>query len=223
MIIVEAVLDEAALAEVQEAIRQLRWEDGRKTAGATAREVKRNHQADLSSRSGAQLRARLLEAVRLHPVTEAWARPLKFAPPLLSRTGPGGSYGLHIDNPVMGQGEQRTRTDISFTLFLSPPESYEGGVLEIETPARTEAVKLPAGSLVLYPSSELHRVTPVTAGERLVFAGWIESGIRSAAQRAILFDIANLKASLMKTLAPGSAELLTLAKVEANLIRLWTD
>lgn len=223
MIVIEDVLSREMLTDVSAALRELRWEDGRNTAGAIARKVKRNQQADLSSRTGAKVRDTLLEAVTRHPVVEAYARPLKFAPPLISCTGEGDTYGLHIDNPVMGKGDARLRTDLSLTLFLSPPEAYEGGELEIETVLRTESVKLPAGSLVIYPSTELHRVAPVTSGERFVFVSWIQSAVRDAAQRAILFDITNLKISLARSLPPGAPELLSLAKTEANLIRMWAE
>ncbi|MFN3609979.1 MAG: Fe2+-dependent dioxygenase [Hyphomonas sp.] len=223
MIVIEDVLSQDVLSEVSLALRELRWVDGRQTAGAAARRVKRNQQADLSSRTGSKVRDVLLEAVTRHPVVEAYARPLKFAPPLISCTGEGDTYGLHIDNPVMGKGDARLRTDLSFTLFLSPPESYEGGELEIETVFKTETVKLPAGSMVIYPSTELHRVAPVTSGERFVFVSWIQSAIRDPAQRAILFDITNLKAGLARSFPPGAPELLSLAKTESNLIRLWAD
>lgn len=223
MIVIDGVLDPATLAEASEALAQLRWEDGKKSAGTVARSVKQNQQADLTSRIGAKIKARLLQAITLHPVVEAYARPLKFAPPLISRTGPGDTYGLHIDNPVMGRGDARLRTDLSFTLFLSPPEAYEGGALEIETVTGTESLKLPAGSLVIYPSTELHRVSPVTSGERFVFVSWIQSAVRDPSQRAILFDLVNLKASLRATLPKDAPELLTLAKTEANLMRMWAD
>lgn len=223
MIVIEDVLSQHVLSEVSAALRELRWLDGRSTAGATARRVKRNQQADLSSRTGSKVRDVLLEAVTRHPVVEAYARPLRFAPPLISCTGEGDTYGLHIDNPLMGKAEARLRTDLSFTLFLSPPESYEGGELEIETVFRTESIKLPAGSMVIYPSTELHRVAPVTSGERFVFVSWIQSAIRDAAQRAILFDITNLKAGLARSFPPGSPELLSLSKTEANLMRMWAD
>ena len=223
MIVIDGVLDLATLAEANEALAQLRWEDGKKSAGTVARSVKQNQQADLTSRIGAKLKVRLLEAVTLHPVVEAYARPLKFAPPLISRTGPGDAYGLHIDNPVMGRGDARLRTDLSLTLFLSAPDTYEGGVLEIETVTGTESLKLPAGSLVIYPSTELHRVSPVTSGERYVFVSWIQSAVRDPSQRAILFDLVNLKASLRATLPKDAPELLTFDKTEANLMRMWTD
>lgn len=223
MIVVERVLSPELLKEADAELKSLRWEDGRKTAGAAASKVKHNEQADLSSRTGARLRDALLDAVMRHPVVEAYARPAKFAPPLLSRTGSGGTYGLHIDNPIMGKGPGKLRTDLSFTLFLSDPESYEGGELEVETVHKTESIKLPAGSLFIYPSTELHRVAPVTSGQRFAFVSWIQSTIRDAAQRAILFDIANLKAGLARSFPAGSPELLNLAKTEANLIRMWAE
>lgn len=223
MIIVDQILAPQTLEMVADMLPQLRWEDGGKTAGSAAKAVKHNQQADLASRLGARLRTTLLDKIRGHPVVEAYARPLKFAPPLLSRTAEGETYGLHIDNPVMGTGSNRVRTDLSFTLFLSPPDAYEGGALEIETVSQTRSIKLAAGSLVLYPSTELHRVSPVLRGERLAFVGWMESAIRDAGQRALLFDIANLKTSLCERMGLNSPEVLMLSKTEANLIRMWTN
>jgi PKHD-type hydroxylase len=142
---------------------------------------------------------------------------------MISRTGPGGGYGRHIDNAFMGTGERRLRTDLSFTLFLSDPATYEGGELDVETPAGQHLAKPAAGDLVLYPSTTLHEVRPVTSGERIVCVGWIESSIRDAAAREILFDLENLRATLATQHAPQSPEMLTLSKTVANLLRLWGD
>ena len=163
------------------------------------------------------------EAIRAHPVLAAAAQPRRFSPLLVSRTQDGGTYGLHVDNPFMGTGEARLRTDLSFTLFLSEPDSYEGGELEINHAGNTHHAKAPAGDLVLYPSTSLHQVRPVTAGQRIVCVGWIESSIRDAAAREILFDLENLRATLGQTHDVRSPEYLTLSKSIANLMRLWGE
>jgi len=121
----------------------------------------------------------------------------------------------------MGKGDKRIRTDLSFTLWLTPPGEYDGGELVIHTAGMTQEVKGEAGHLVLYPSGALHEVKPVTRGTRIVCVGWIESLIADAARREILFDLENLRASLRQQLTAQSAELLTLDKTIANLLRMW--
>lgn len=215
------VLDPEALADLRALAASLAWADGRSTAGPTARAVKRNEQARLEEGAGAVLRERVLESLRAHPVFAAAARPARFSALLLSRMREGQGYGTHIDNPLMGSGRKRLRADLSFTLFVSPPEAYDGGVLEVEGPGAVHALKPAAGDLVLYPTSGLHRVTPVTRGERLVCVGWVQSLVPDPAQRELLLDLENLRASLRNRLDPQSAELLTLQKVTANLTRMW--
>jgi len=219
LITISGVLDPPALAEARALAATLAWRDGASTAGSVAKAVKHNRQADLSSRTGADLRDRLRAAVSVHPVLRAAAQPKRFSNLIVSKTETGGSYGLHVDNAFMGSGPDRIRSDLSFTLFLSDPEDYEGGELSIEHAGFTQGLKLPAGDLVLYPSTSLHEVKPVTSGTRLACVGWIESHVRSAEDREILFDLENLRASLAAQLGPQSAEMLTLAKTISNLLR----
>ncbi|NNU17034.1 Fe2+-dependent dioxygenase [Parvularcula sp. ZS-1/3] len=214
------VLGEDQLAAARVMLERVTWKDGKATAGKTARAVKENQQADLTSGAGQQLRERVSDAVFQHPVFAAAARPRRTSPVMISKTSDGEHYGRHVDNAFMGKGETRLRTDLSFTLFLSEPESYDGGELVLHSPMGEQAVKLSAGGLVLYPTSDIHEVKPVTRGERLVAVGWIESSIADASQRALLFDLENLRASLRQTM-PGSEELLTLDKTVANLLRMW--
>ena len=223
LITVNQLISADALVSVRNRAAGLSWTDGQASAGAVARDVKHNQQADLSSRIGAKLREELLEAVRTHPVIAAAAWPKRFTRPLISRTLADGGYGYHVDNALMGPVGDRIRTDLSYTLFLSEPAEYEGGELVIEWPGMTQSLKPTAGDLVLYPSTALHQVAPVTSGERLVFVGWIESRIRSAEQRELLFDLANLRHSLSGRLDPQSAESLTLSKIQANLLRFWAE
>lgn len=223
MITLSGVLTPAQVSEVTTLAAALAWRDGTTTAGPTARAVKRNEQADLTGATGTVVKKILQEAIEQHPVLRAAAQPRRFSPLMISRTGPGGGYGRHVDNPFMGSGDRRLRTDLSFTLFLSDPASYEGGELAVDTAAGETVVKPPAGDLVLYPSTTLHEVRPVTAGERVVCVGWIESAVRDAVAREVLFDLENLRATLAASHDSQSPEMLTLAKTIANLLRLWGD
>lgn len=221
ILVIDAIPDPADLAAIAERIALLEWRDGRETAGAVARAVKRNEQAVLDGPAGRALKEELGRIVGDHPVVRAAAQPRRLSPLLISRTGEGGHYGPHVDNALMGKGAARLRTDLSFTLFLTPPGDYEGGELVIHAAGMTQAIKGEAGSMVLYPSGALHEVRPVTRGTRIVCVGWIESMIADAARRELLFDLENLRASLRAQLPAQSAELLTLDKTIANLLRMW--
>lgn len=223
ILVVDAVPEADRLAAIRERIALLAWRDGRETAGATAREVKRNEQAAMDSAPGRALQSELSELVAGHPVVRAAAWPRRLSPLLVSRTADGGHYGAHVDNALMGRDARRLRTDLSFTLFLTPPAEYEGGELVIHTAGLTQEVKGEAGHLVLYPSGAIHEVRPVTRGTRIVAVGWIESMVADPARREVLFDMENLRASLRRQLPGQSAELLTLDKTIANLLRMWAQ
>ncbi len=200
----------------------LDWHPGARTAGARARSVKHNLQADLTEGDGADLHDLLLKDISAHRVLRAAARPRLFSRLLLSRTEDGGHYGRHVDNALMPHGNGRMRTDLSFTLFLSDPATYDGGELLIDTPAGDYSAKPDAGDLVLYPSGAIHEVRPVTRGSRLACVGWIESSIADASAREILFDLENLKSALAATLPSSAPELLELDKSIGALIRRWS-
>ena len=213
------VLSPDELTQARADLAALSWRDGAETAGANARPVKRNLQADLGSRRGAELRKRLEARLQGNAVLNSAARPARFSPLLVSRTGEGGGYGTHVDNAYMGRGQDRLRTDLSFTLFLSEPDSYDGGELLIDLPGARQCVKLAAGDLVLYPSTSLHGVAQVTRGERTVCVGWIESLVPDPGDRELLFDLENLKAALAARFDAQSPERLTAAKIFSNLLR----
>ncbi|MEO0550840.1 MAG: Fe2+-dependent dioxygenase [Pseudomonadota bacterium] len=217
------LLEPQSLQSALALLPSLIWRDGQATAGRVARQIKQNEQADLSTAAGKQLNEVLRTAIQAHPVLRAAARPKRYSKLLVSKTSPGGGYGTHTDNALMGTGSARMRSDLSFTLFLSAPDQYERGDLVIETAGETRRHRLPAGSLVLYPSGHLHRVDPVTAGERIVCVGWIESLIRGQEQRDILFDLENLRADLAEIVEPQSAQALILSKSISNLLRLWSQ
>lgn len=222
MILVINALDDAEhLTALRERIGMLEWRDGRETAGAVARAVKRNLQAAMESAPGRALQDELARLIEDNSVIKAAAQPRRFSPLLISKTGVGGQYGAHVDNAMMGKGAQRLRTDLSFTLFLTPPGEYEGGELVIHAAGMTQELKGEAGYLVLYPSGSIHEVKPVTRGERIACVGWIESLVADAGQREMLFDLENLRTALRQKLPAQSAELLTLDKTIANLLRMW--
>jgi PKHD-type hydroxylase len=223
LLVINAIDDAGHLAALAERIALLEWRDGRETAGAVAREVKRNLQAAMDSTAGRRLADELLPLIADNPVLKAAAQPRRFSPLIISKTADGGYYGPHVDNALMGKGAGRVRTDLSFTLFLTPPDEYEGGELVVHTAGMTQEVKGEAGHLVLYPSGSIHEVRPVTRGERIVCIGWIESMIADGTRREMLFDLENLRSSLRRKLSSQSAELLTLDKTIANLLRMWAQ
>lgn len=222
MILVINALDDAAhITALRERIDLLEWRDGRETAGSVAREVKRNLQAAMDSAPGRALQDELSRLIEDNAVIKAAAQPRRFSPLLISKTGVEGRYGAHVDNALMGKGATRLRTDLSFTLFLTPPGEYEGGELVVHAAGMTQELKGEAGYVVLYPSGSIHEVKPVTRGERIVCVGWIESLVADSGQREMLFDLENLRTALRQKLPLQSAELLTLDKTIANLLRMW--
>ena len=217
IIAIAEVLSAAEVDEVTAGLASATFVDGRTSAGWAARLVKSNLQAE----RGPQLEAvsQLVESKRAaQPVFTLALRPKTVLGPLFSRYQPGHEYGLHVDDALMGG----MRTDCSFTLFLSPPETYDGGELVIATSAGEDAYKLAAGSLVAYPSSHLHRVAPVTRGVRLAAVGWVRSYIRDDTQRELLFDLETARRRLFDREGKTEDGDL-LAKCAANLARLWCE
>jgi PKHD-type hydroxylase len=192
------------------------FSDGKKTAGWQASGVKNNEQLD--AKSARVVAAKVETALRAHPLFLAAARPKSFLSILVSRYRPGMEYGLHVDDALMGG----IRTDLSFTLFLADPHSYDGGELVIEGNDGDSAVKLPAGSVVIYPTTALHRVAPVTRGERIAVVGWVRSFIRSPEQREVLFDLDGAIAAV-RAAGIDRRQVDLLLKVRANLLRMWAE
>lgn len=213
------ILDEDDLERVHKRLGTLDWEDGARTAGGRARSVKRNQQADLSEKPGQGLRQFIMDSIQRSSVIQAAARPKSWSRLMISRTQDDGAYGNHVDNAMMGS----LRTDLSFTLFLSDPASYDGGELVIDLPGGQQSAKPAAGDLVLYPSGAIHCVNPVTRGTRLAAIGWIESWVRNSAEREILFDLDNVRITLGRSLEPTAPELLALDKIASNLLRKWME
>ncbi len=200
------------------------WIDGRATAGHQGARVKDNRQIDESSPLARALGDVILATLERHPLFISAALPHRVYPPMFNSYEGGMQFGNHVDGAVRlmpGSGE-KIRTDISATLFLAAPDSYDGGELLIEDTYGTHAVKLAAGDLVLYPASSLHRVAPVTRGRRLASFFWVQSMVRDDAQRAILFDLDRSIQRLNAKVADDPA-LVDLTGVYHNLLRQWSE
>jgi PKHD-type hydroxylase len=211
------VLSEADVAALRGGLARASFQPGEDTAGWSARLVKSNLQAGDGPETEARrslVCSRLLE----HPVFALATRPKAVIGPLFSRYESGHAYGTHVDNAIIGGA----RTDVSFTVFLSEPAAYDGGELVIDTPSGEEAFKLAPGSVITYPATTLHRVAPVTRGERLAAAGWVRSYLRDPVQRELLFDLETARRRLFEREGKTS-EADLLAKCAANLMRMWCE
>lgn len=218
---IPGVVGRAELDTVAELLREARFVDGRLSAGKAARRVKHNEELEPDAALLDRLNSMVMGALVRHPVYRSAALPLRIASPFYARYTPGMSYGLHVDDPVMGAGE-RYRSDLSITVFLSEPQDYDGGELVIRTPFGDSQVKLPAGDAVLYPSSSLHRVAEVTRGARLVAVTWVQSLVRDPAQRELLHELNTAREQLLA----DAPEAETTAKVDlayVNLVRMWSE
>ncbi len=216
--IIANVLSRAELKIVRDALERARFVDGRATAGFAARLVKNNEQVDAADRSIEAIRKLVTERISKNELFKLAVRPKALSPLMFARYERGKNYGSHVDDPLMNG----MRTDVSFTLFLSDPKTYSGGELVIESAAGEDPVKPPAGAMVIYPTTALHRVAKVTKGQRLVCVGWARSLIRDAARRELLFD---LDTARRRMFARGgkSADYDLVSKSLANLMRMWVE
>jgi PKHD-type hydroxylase len=217
-IVIADILKPDDLTTVHAALAKARFIDGRETAGFAARQVKDNRQADSRDKSLDAARSLVAARIMENDLFRIAARPKTLSPLLFSRTETGMQYGVHVDDAIMGG----MRTDIAFTLFLDPPDTYDGGELVIESAADDSAIKLPAGSMIVYPATTLHRVAMVTRGQRHVIAGWARSLVRDAAQRELLFDLDTARRTLFAR-DGKTAEFDLISKSLANLLRMWAD
>jgi PKHD-type hydroxylase len=218
------VLTREQVARVRQLLASAAWVDGRVTAGPQSARVKDNSQLAESDPVARELGAMVLTALGRNPLFLAAALPLKVFPPLFNRYTGGQSFGNHVDNAVRQVNETgvRLRTDLSATLFLSEPEDYDGGELLVEDTYGVHSVKLQAGHLVLYPSSSLHNVQPVTRGARIASFFWVQSMIREDAERTLLFDLDTAIQRLTLDL-PDHPSAVQLTSVYHNLLRRWAD
>jgi len=200
------------------------WVDGRVTAGHQGAEVKFNQQIDERSQVARDCQGIVAGALERNPLFISAALPNVLYPPMFNRYSAGMTFGLHVDGGVRihPHNGRKLRTDLSATLFLSPPDSYDGGDLQMEDTHGMQNVKLDAGDMVIYPATSLHQVTPVTRGVRLACFFWVQSLVRDAGDRALLFDLDNAIQRLNQTGADESARR-TLVGIYHNLLRKWSD
>jgi PKHD-type hydroxylase len=222
------VLNLEQINTCRQLLSQADWADGKITAGHQSAKAKHNLQLPESHPIAQQLSAMILAALNQNSLFVSAALPLKIFPPLFNYYQSGGHFGLHVDNAVRdirspdGQTViDRIRTDISATLFLSQPDEYEGGELLIEDTYGAKSVKLPAGHMILYPSTSLHKVNPVTKGARVASFFWIQSLVREDAQRALLFDM-DQSIQQLNIATPDHPALVQLTGVYHNLLRMWS-
>ena len=226
------------LAQVRELITSADWTDGRVTAGSQSSTVKNNLQLPQDLPKAQQARHIVSVALARNPMFITGALPKSVYPPLFNRyVGQTNEFGMHVDNAVRTDAAtaRHTRTDISCTLFLSDPASYDGGELVVQDTYGEQRIKFDAGDLVLYPGTSVHRVEPVTRGERLACFFWIESMVRHDAQRRLLYDMDLSITALrqkdwdswqgepMETHRPESPEVVRLTGCYHNLLRMWAD
>ena len=225
LLAIPSLLTAGQVAEVRRLIDCGRWEDGRATTGKQSALVKRNRQIAPDCERGREARQIVLKALSASGLFISAALPRTIFPPLFNRYDgeAGHAFGNHVDNAIrfLPDGDGSLRTDLSATLFLSEPDEYEGGELVIEDSYGAHEVKLAAGDMILYPSTSLHRVEPVTGGSRVASFFWIESRVRDDAQRTILLDMDAAIRSLAGELGDDRAEIVTLTGCYHNLLRQW--
>ena len=218
------ILTADQLVECRKALDAADWVDGKVTAGHQSAKAKYNMQLPENHPASAQLGDMIMKALAKSPLFISAALPLKIFPPLFNRYSGGQAFGSHIDNAIrqVTGTAHKVRTDLSATLFISDPKDYDGGELVVEDTYGVHSVKLPAGSLILYPASSLHHVKPVTRGTRTASFFWIQSMVRSDEERTLLFDLDN---SIRQVLAdmPEHKAGIQLTGVYHNLLRRWAD
>lgn len=222
--VIPHILNAEQLLHCQALLQHANWEDGKNTAGVQSGAVKHNEQIQQGDLLH-QLQQLVLSALAESAAFISAALPKQIFPPLVNRYQGGGHFGVHVDNAIRAipGTSERIRTDLSCTLFLNDPESYDGGILTIEDQYGAQEVKLPAGSLVLYPSTSLHYVTPVTRGARICAFFWLQSLIRCNTQRAHLYDMDQTIQSLSNDLGGNDARVVQLTGQYHNLVRMWAE
>ena len=225
LIAIPDVLDGAGVARLRGLIDAAEWVDGNATSGPQSALAKRNAQLPEGSPAAREAGGMVLDALARSPLFIAAALPLKVFPPLFNRYAGGDALGLHVDNAIRIQrgSDFRIRSDLSATLFLSDPDSYDGGELVIEEQFGEQRVKLPAGHMVLYPASSLHRVTPVTRGTRVASFFWIQSMVRDDGARRILFELDQSVQDIAGRDGQDDPTTIRLTGVYHNLLRRWAE
>ena len=222
MVHIPEVLTPEQLARCREVMEKGEWIDGRVTAGHQSAQVKFNLQLPESSPLARELGDMVLNALARNNLFLSAVLPKQIFPPLFNRYDVGMTFGSHVDNAIREGSGVRIRTDVSSTLFISEPEDYDGGELVVEDTYGVHSVKLPAGHMVLYPSTSLHHVRPVTRGARIASFFWIQSMVRDDGERTLLFDLDTAIQRVNRD-APASPSAVQLTGIYHNLMRRWAD
>jgi len=223
---IHQLLSPSEVAEARQQLVDAPWQAGQRTAGPQAAQVKRNAQLPESSTTAQSLRQLVLRGLENSAQFFSAALPKHISPPMFNRyAGDANTYGNHVDAAVrfLPDGKGRVRTDVSCTVFLSDPTSYDGGELVVEDTFGTQRIKLDAGDAVLYPGTSIHRVEPVTRGERLASFFWIQSMVRSDEQRRLLYDMDQHLMRLRTHLGETDPAIVGLTGTYHNLLRMWAD
>lgn len=222
ILVIPQFLSAAALAEMDALLPQITFEDGKNTATGAAREVKNNRQA-VRTPNPAHQRAQeiVFHTLAQHPLVQMAFMPKAILPSTISKYSNGMTYGWHTDSPIMSNG-QTIRVDLSCTVFLSDPESYTGGELVIHTATGFVPFKGNKGDAVIYPTTRLHCVNPVTAGERTAAVTWLQSFIKETEQRELIFQLKSVQESVAQR-DPQSTENLLLLQIYSNMVRMWAE
>lgn len=225
MLHIPSVLDAEQVAHCRQLLQQAKWVDGKVTAGFQSAMTKNNLQLPEDAPQARQIGELILQSLSCNPLFVSAALPNRIFPPLFNCYQGGQSFGIHVDNAVrqVRSSGEYVRTDLSATLFFCNPQEYDGGELVVEDTYGTHSVKLPAGDLIIYPASSLHRVNPVTRGARVSSFFWIQSLVRDDGQRAILFDLDTSIQQLNQELGAGHASSVRLTGVYHNLLRQWAQ
>lgn len=222
LLTIPSLLNPAQVQKIHELLADAAFVDGKLSAGFAASRVKNNEEMRQEPERMRLLVRILMASLGHNERFRFGALPHRVADPIFARYRPGMTYGDHVDDPIMGSTGPRFRSDVSMTLFLNAPDSYDGGELVMRTPFGDRRVKLPAGDAVIYPSSSLHQVAEVTRGERLVALTWIQSYVRDPAQRELLFELNQAREVLLKE-APTADHTALVDRSYSNLVRMWSD
>jgi len=218
---IEGLLSAAEVAKLRSQLAHVKFDDGKATAGVAVRDVKNNLQTVPVDKALDEPRLAVMAAILKNELFNQYVLPRRVLPLMFNRYDAGMDYGGHVDNAIMGGGEPM-RADLSITVFLTDPADYDGGELVINSDGAPQSVKLAAGSAIVYLSTSIHKVEKVTRGSRLCGVTWAQSFVRDAGQREMLYELMQL-ARWARTTAPGSQEAMKVAKIRANLMRLWAE
>lgn len=216
------VLDQAKLENIRSMLDKSDYVDGKLSAGSIAKRVKNNEELKQGTSQAEYLDHLVMSSLAENRIFRNAALPLRVAQPVFARYTSGMFYGDHVDDPIMGGGMNKFRSDVSVTLFLNAPEDYDGGELIINTTFGKKIVKLPAGHAVLYPSSSVHHVTEVSRGARLAAVVWIQSMIRDPGQRELLYELNQARETLLNS-DPQSETSKRIDRAYVNLVRMWSE